>query len=392
MKLRFPSRVTIPATSTILLVLAAAGLLLFRLGSLLPGLAAIEQPLPTVHDSLHTIWHNPLSLPFSACQLLVAIILPTGGYTASRLPSVLLGLLFVGLLYWLLRQWYGQRLAIFGTLLLITAPWFLHVGRLATNSIMYPLVVTIVLVLAAGWHRRQRPRKLLYLSALLAALTLYVPGALWLLLALVITERRNIRASLKRNRLDTVLSTVIAIALILPLLHGLLFGNTAWQQMLGWYGMPSGVVEYLKQFVMVWAHIFAGGYHQPVYNLAPLAAVNILMALSFVVGMYLYGQHAAASRSRLLLVLWLLGTALIALPGPINASLLLPIVLVLATGGIGYLLHLWLRVFPRNPLARTFGITLMAIVVVFAVAYNIREYYIAWPHNHATRQAFSRKL
>jgi hypothetical protein len=392
MKLRPPSRVTIPATSTILLIVAACGLLLFRLGSLLPGLAGVEQPLPTVHASLHTLWHDPLSLPFLMSQLLVAAILPTGGYTASRLPSVVLGLMFVGLLYWLLRQWYGQRLAIFGTLLLITAPWFLHVGRLATDSIVYPLIITIILVVAAAWHKQQRPRKLLYISAVLAALVFYVPGTLWMLLPLVIIEHRNIRLSLKRNRLDAALSTFLAIILVLPLLHGIFFGSTQWQQVLGWYGAPSGVIEYLKQFVLVWAHIFVGGYHQPVYNLAPLAAVNILMALSFVVGIYLYGQHAGAARSRLLVILWLVGTALIALPGPINASLLLPIVLVLATGGIGYLLHLWLHVFPRNPLARTFGITLMAVVVVFAIAYNVREYYIAWPHNHATQQTFSRKL
>jgi hypothetical protein len=47
----------------VIVAAAAMGLLLFRLGSLLPGLAAPETPLPSVHDSLSAIWNQPLWLP-----------------------------------------------------------------------------------------------------------------------------------------------------------------------------------------------------------------------------------------------------------------------------------------------------------------------------------------
>lgn len=371
---------------------AAIGLLLFRLGSLLPGLAAPETALPSVHDALSTVWNQPLWLPETLTQLLVAAILPSAGMTASRLPSVLLGLALVALLYWLLRQWYGYRLAIFGAVLCITAPWFLHLSRLATSDILYPLSMVVLLVLAALWHQAERKKWLVYATSIGVCLLLYIPGVIWLLPGLLLLERRNIAASIKTSKLHTGLAFLLGLITLTPLVHALIVDWRLYRPLLGIPDVLPSVATYAQQFVQVWGHIFVGGYHKPVYNLAGLPMINILMTLAFVVGVYLYGQHRKAIRTRQLAYWWLAGTAIVALGGPVARSLILPIVFVLAIGGLGYLLHLWLKVFPRNPLARAFGIGLVALVVAFAVAYNLRNYYVAWPHNQATRAAYTRQL
>jgi hypothetical protein len=252
--------------------------------------------------------------------------------------------------------------------------------------------MTVLLVLAALWHQAERKKWLLYATGISVCLLLYIPGMIWLLPGLFILERRNIVSSLKAGKAHTGLAFVAALVTLAPLIHAL---SVDWHSYRAFLGIPAQLPspsDYAQQFIQAWQHIFVGGYNQPVYSLGDLPLVNMLIALAFVVGVYLYGQHRKAIRTRQLLYWWIVGTALIALSGAVALNLILPIVFVLAVGGIGYLLHLWLKVFPRNPLARGFGIGLLAVVVAFAVLYNVRNYFVAWPHNPATRAAYTRQL
>lgn len=390
MKMRFKSQFKLSSFAWLAAVVITICLLCFRLGSLLPGLAPTEQPLPTLSASLQAIWNRPVALPIDLSRLVVTAVVPSNGHSVSRLPNVLLALLLVMAMYWLLRRWYGYRLALFGSVLVATAPWFLHVGRLATTDIVYPLAMTLTLCLAAAWHQAERSGSLMYVSAAMGAALIYVPGIFWLLLCVLLFERRNVFASLRNQRRTAVLAGVISIIILIPLIHSLI---GEWQLLRTFAGLPASLptpLNFLKQCGLAWEHIFIRGYNQPLYNVGDLPMVNILISLAFVIGVYLYALHRKASRSQLLLGLWILATVLIAF-GLVNISLILPIVAILATGGIGYLLHLWLKVFPRNPLARGFGIGLISCVIAFAVLYNIRNYYVAWPNSPTTRQAFQQQ-
>lgn len=392
MKLRFKSHLSRQTYILVGLALASFCFLTFRLVKLLPGMASAEQPLPTVNSLLHVIWYQPLELPAHLSRLLIAGISPYTGVGLSRLPSVLLALGLILAMYWLLKRWYNYRLALFGVVLLMTAPWLLHVGRLATNDIVYPFGMVVLLVLIALWHQQKRSKWLLYGSAVAASILLYVPGMIWLLLWGAFLERRNIMASIKNNRWSATIASVLAITILVPLGHAL-YGD--WHMYRPLLGLPEqwpAILHAGKQFLLTWKYIFIGGFQNPLYNLASLALLNFLVTIGFAVGVYLYSLHPKAMRTRQLAGLWLIGTILIALQGPVAIQLILPIVLVLAVGGIGYLLHLWLRVFPRNPLARSFGIGLVGLMVLFAVAYNVLNYYVAWPNNGDTKAVFQQEL
>jgi hypothetical protein len=392
LKLRFNPR--FPAQTYVFALVAAVSifLLTFRLVKLLPGFAIAEQQLLPVRDLLNVIWYQPLELPAHLSRLLVAGLSPYTGIGFSRLPSVLLAFGIILGMYWLLRRWYNYRLALFGAILVMTAPWLLHVGRLATNDIVYPFAMVVTLVLIALWHQQERPVWLLYASAFIIPIIIYVPGMLWLLSWAVFFERRNIVATLKQDAWRTVTALMVGGLLLVPLGHALYRDWHIYKPLLGMPDAWPNVLHAFEQFFLTWKYIFIGGYHDPLLNLAALPLVNFLIAIGFAVGLYLYSLHPRAVRTRQLAGLWLIGTVLIALQGPVSIYLILPIVLVLAMGGIGYLLHLWLKVFPINPLARGFGIGIVGLIIAFAVAYNVRNYFVAWPNNSETKAVFKQEL
>ena len=108
-------------------------------------------------------------------------------------------------------------------------------------------------------------------------------------------------------------------------------------------------------------------------------------------GAYFYATHFKNVRTRILVVLALLGSILTALNGPIGMSFLVPLAYLIAATGITYLLHKWLSVFPKNPVARVAGITLVTLAIAAAATYHVIAYYVAWQHNPDAVATFQRK-
>jgi len=75
----------------------------------------------------------------------------------------------------------------------------------------------------------------------------------------------------------------------------------------------------------------------------------------------------------------------------VNMTVMVPFIFLLIANGISYLLELWLGVFPRNPIARTIGVSLITLVVGLNCWYNVRNYFVAWPGATVTRQVFTNK-
>jgi hypothetical protein len=108
-------------------------------------------------------------------------------------------------------------------------------------------------------------------------------------------------------------------------------------------------------------------------------------------GLVFYIHHWQAQRTHLLFAYVIFGAILVGFGGPVTMSILLPIVYLIATAGTAYTLHFWLRLFPRNPVARSFGIGLMGCLVMLAAFYNLKLYYQVWPHNPDTQAIESRR-
>ncbi len=388
MKLFIKPRLSARMATGIILILTSVGLLIYRLATLTGGLNWKEYYVLDIKTLVHQVWVDPTGLPLILSRIVVAAVAPTNNAFWSRLPSVLLGLILAWLLYWLTKRWYGYRLALFGTIMFISAPWFLHSARLATGDILFPLAMATLLVLGALWHQKERPQWLIYVSVVAVGLTIYVPGMIWLVMCFALFERSNILATLRAKKGHTSGATLLGLLIITPLVHSLVVNWHLYRQLLGLPATVPNVLDFGQHALQTWQYIFIGGWHIPIANLGGLPIVDILTSIAFVVGLYLYSKHPRAVRTRELVAAWLIGTILIALRGNVSIYLLLPIVVILSVGGIGYLLHLWLKVFPKNPVARSFGIVLISIVIFFAIGYNLTNYFVAWPSSPVTKAAF----
>jgi hypothetical protein len=373
----------------IIVVLITAGLLGYKLGRLTSGLSGSEFATANSYQSLHTIYDNPLHLPYKLVGWAVHKI-PYDGLSLYRVPSVIFGVATIVAFAVIVRRWYGARIALLGTAIFMTSAWFLHVSRLASFQVEFLWASVTLLALNVLLHAYAEKVGVFLLWCAGVLCLLFVPGMVWLLLVNIIFQRDDlIDAWQSCERLWQRLLVIIAPLLVVGGFGYLLYRQS--QLVLEWLGIPADFAAWhdmLYRAVHAFSYFVFRGPNDPTLWLGRLPILNIFMTVMLLAGIIFYARHLRAWRSRFILTLFLIGAALSALSASVEFSLLVPFVYLVALAGIASLLHQWLKVFPRNPLARSVGIGLVAIVVVASVGYNLRSYYIAWPHNSATRAAF----
>jgi len=374
----------------LIFALAIIAVYLYRLGTLTRGISAAEAQTSIRVVGVHGIYHSPLYLPINIFRSIIFKLSITHGALLTRLPNVLFGLATIASFSWLIWLWHGRRIAIFSTILFATSAWTLHVSRIATYDILYLWGITTLLLVNALLQQKTIKSYVWYSIFLLAGLLLYIPGLIWFLLITVVFQRQTIK-KIWINDFGLWWQRTIAIVLFviwLPLL-GLNFIRSG--QIVTWLGLPtkySSLTHMSKEFIAVFVHLFVRGPMYPDLWLAKAPILDIFTLLVCLVGIYFYIKNWQSRRSRLLAAFFAVGVVLVSLGGPVVLSVLVPICYVFAATGLTYVLREWLLVFPRNPFARSLGITLVTIAVLISGVYNLRAYYVAWPHNNNTYSVF----
>ena len=93
-------------------------------------------------------------------------------------------------------------------------------------------------------------------------------------------------------------------------------------------------------------------------------------------------------RAKMILGYLFVSTLIISIGGPDKLVIMLPVIYILASLGISYMIVSWLEVFPRNPLARYVGIGIVCAVVGLTCIYHLDRYFVAWPNSPDTIKAF----
>jgi len=371
--------------------LAAAALcwlLLYKLGSLVGGLSRGELAVTTAPVGWHGIYHQPLELPLKLLRSAVFWLFPTHGQTLTRLPNAVLGGLAVISFIGLIRLWHGRRTAVLATALFAVGAWTLHVSRLASSDVLY-LWALPTLLFSHFLLRKYFQKSTVWICSMLVwGMLLYVPGMAWFVFIDIILQRKFIVAGWREaRRWWRRLAYLLAGAIWLPLLAIDLRRSG---ELLHWLGLPAHFVTgkaLAKQFAAVPVHLFIRGPQYPDLWLARAPILDVFALVACVLGIYFYATHLKAARSQYLLLLALGGWILVGLGG-VPLSLLVPLLYMAAATGIAYLLREWLKIFPNNPLARSLGIGMVVFAVALSCLYNYRAYFIAWPHNDATKTTF----
>ena len=373
-------------------LLCTAALLLIRLGSLPIRMSSNELQTYQNNQHLHNILHNPLNAPYNIIDYM-ALHLPVHTIAVARLTSVGFALVAALLFFIIMLRWHGKRTAWMASVLFATSGWLLHLGRLGTSNILW-LLIPLSLILLSSWlSRTERSGTAIIVVGGLLGLMLFVPAAVWFVIAFVLLEGKDIFRHFREAKPWQGATALGLCTLLVLIMAYSLF--RAPELIRPWIGLPAVLPSYVSM-AKVWVSslvlypFFRGPFTAELW-LAHTPILDAFTTTMFLLGVYFYATHFKNIRTRTLAILVLIGSVLTALNGPAGMSFIIPIVYLIAATGITYLLHQWLTVFPKNPVARAAGITLVTLAIATAATYHIIAYYVAWQHNPGTVATFQRK-
>ncbi len=374
----------------VLLCLALMSYLLYfhRLGTLLPGYSAPELQTYTDASNWHRVISSPINLPYTVAVWLFATVLHHG-ILMTRVVAAACGVLAGLLFFAVARLRYNFYVALLGTILFTTSAGFLHAARFGDGQVLQMGILALIAGVLA--YRRQPSRHTLTEYALVALLALlwYVPGLVWFEALTVIVLWRGVQSRL-RNTATKQLLGLAATALVIaaPLIIASVRQPRILLTVLGLPTQFSGLSHVGSNLLHALLGIAVRSDGNPLVWVGHAPLLSITECALGLLGAYVYLWRKRSRSSILLAGNVVISLILISLGGSVGYASLVPLLYLFVVAGIGYLLNRWLRVFPRNPIARGAGVAVVCVMLAFSVLYQVRSYFVAWPHHQATRQAF----
>lgn len=374
------------------LALIAYLLYFHRLGSLTPGYSPAELTAYHSASSLRAIGDNPVYAPYTLVVWLLTAVLHHG-ILMTRVVAASLGVLAGLLFFTIARRRYDFRVAFFATVLFATSSGLLHYARLGTGLITQMGVLACIS--SVLWYRARGNNRMYagYWLVVLLALFWYVPGVLWFELLGLIVLLPDVKRQLSRTPSAHLAGyTGVFLVVILPLIIASI--RTPHVALLA-AGLPQHLhtLSHIgSNFLNAVLSIGIRSNGDPFLWVGHAPLLNIIELVLLVVGIYYYLYEVRSARA----IFWgggtLLSIVLISLGGGVGFASLIPLLYLAVAGGIDHLLSEWLRVFPRNPIARATGIILVSTMLFFSILYQVRSYFVAWPHAPTTKHVFNRRL
>lgn len=374
-----------PIAIGLIVTILVGGLLLFRLGTLTPGVSQHELEAHNASRSYSQIVKNPLYAPHKVMQRVFFSVIPNK-VVALRLASVIVGAAFIYLFYYILSRWFDNWIAALGTTLFATSSWFLHVARSGTTTIM--LLSLIAAVGYGTWLRKKRRSYLALVGCVAVCIwLLYTPGLILFVLLGAIWQRNQLRTFVDANPFMASAAGLCIVASIGPLIYAISKDSSLAKQYIGLTTTSFDSISVIVQrFLFVPIRLVIRGPADPSTNVGRMPLVDFFVSIMCVLGIYSYLLHLKLDRARALSGGILLSWILIGL-GLADNALLLPFVYLLASGGIAFMISHWFKVFPINPFARSLAIVIMSLAITATAYYNLSNYFVAWPQAPATKQA-----
>ncbi len=372
---------------------AMASMLLIA-GFYLPGgLQQTEIDSALVSDNLNpTQLFNlkPNELVYLPYYLLQAASISLFGVSliGIKFASILLGFFSaLGILY-LLNLWYRRNVAIVTAIIAVTTNQFLLSSQAGQAGIVYIFLTVMILIAASMITRRSAYAKLCVLAgAILAALSLYMPLNIYMLLALGFTAllHPHARHILIRKSAKPIvgIATILFLIIISPLVIGIANDPSVLHTLLGIpsdFGNTKENIQVLIRSYLLFHDPVTSGVITPVYGLG-------VVLLSFL-GVYRLISAKYTAKSYILSFWLLLLIPLVCLnPGFISITFV-PVVLLIALA-IEYLIRSWYKLFPKNPYARVFGLIPLSVLVAGLVISNIDRYVYGLHYERAVYSTYN---
>jgi hypothetical protein len=275
---------------------------------------------------------------------------------------------------------------VIGFVIMVTSAWFLHVGRFVGVDIEYFAGILSLLAIHVGLYDHDKRRFMIYIWLLTNLILLFIPGFIWFILLSLVWQRAELLVAWHKlsplvNRVGWLILAAIGVGALIWS-----FVRTP-HLIMTWLGLPQHFAAWTTVLRQLADTLGAFVYHAPQNSqlwLGRLPILNIFLIVMLLAGLVFYAKHWQAIRTRMIASYCLLGVILVSLGGPVNLSVIVPVVYLVIVAGIAYILHFWLSVYPRNPLARGFGFALLSAVIAVSCFYGLQQYFVAWPNNPQT--------
>lgn len=372
----------------------ALGTLLIVAGFYLPGgLSDDEVRSALISEGLNPsgLFNlQPDELIYLPYRLLQAASIALFGFStfAIKLPSIVLGFFSaLGILY-LLNLWYKQNVAIVAAMIAVTTNQFLLTSQAGQAGVTYVLLTTLILIAASMIARRTTYAHLWVIGGfVLAAISLYMPLNIYILVALMITAmvHPHARHLLKHesSKLVIAIGSVLFLLIISPLVIGIINEPEVLRILAGipenFNNVAANAKELFRQYGQVYAP-YSGEVLIPIYGVGILSFVAL--------GIYRMLSTKYTTKSYIMSFWLVLLIPLVFLNPEFVSITFLPVVLLIALG-IDYLIWSWYRLFPRNPYARVFGLIPLAILLGGQVVSNVDRYAYGFHYDASVYRSYS---
>ncbi len=365
------------------------GLFLFRMSSMMPQFAPVEVATHISATSLRALWDNPVNAPYKLLVWLPNKFI-TESLQVTRIAASIFGAVTIWLFFLLLKQRYSLRQAVFGTAIFATSSAFLHASRLGAPYILQTIML-LPFLLPLLWYHPKVPRNLVaYIMIALFAVGLYVPGFVWFVLAAFIIYRRHLfRVISATSNKHLAIAGVFSLVLMAPIIWSSAHDLGVLRELLGFGPQLPSLGEFASALArnieaLVWKSQL--GADVSLVGAPFLSAVDGILALF---GAYhLWSQKPRLASTFYISGIVVLAVLLASLGGSVQLIMAVPFIYLFVAAGIYYLLNEWLKVFPRNPVAKRSAVAVILVLVGISCIFHLRAYYVAWPHNQQTKQLF----
>jgi len=377
-----------------IIALFLAYFLFWQLGSIGPGLSQVETATAATHTNALETLKSPTFPLFAKLQIVSLKLFGASDYSI-RIPSIVIAIATILLLYPILKKWFGKPTALLSIALVASADWFLFVARHATGAIEFSFWFTVALF--AIMKILEKNQKWGFILAAALSALLFVPFGPYLVAALVasIITSRVMRVRLLEINWKIKTCMMVVLLVSLGLLGFTVINDTSIaKQLLGVTDSLPSPSQYLKSLITNGSSVFAlVPYTNPVNGPQGVFFVRFFELIFILFGIFMFWK----TRVNRLNILVISSAVVLFLVGGLsdssiaNSLLLVPFIIFI-TAGMRYFIHRWQKTFPKNPYARTIAFIPVVILLFLTAVLHHQSYFVLWPHQQSTADAFSYDL
>lgn len=363
--------------SLIVIFISIASYLLNKLPGRYLNISAINliNQFSLQSNSFKTIYQQ--NGPYFFISHLIYYLVPN--FFALRITNLVFGLLAIIVFYLLVKMLFGDKLAIIASLLLLFNWYSLYNIRAINLSTAILFIGLLVIHRSFKFKRRPSHLNLLFLIISLG-LALYFNGLLYLDLVTIIFSLKTIFNQFKKSSLRLKLSySLISLALILPISYSLTFLKSA-NSLQSWLALPqnnqhlinlSSFQKLLTNLTQNLSQLFIF----PIQHQANLTSlwhtpiVSIALSIIAFIGLIYILPKLTNLTYRISVIILIIGLLMTSLNQK-YLLLALAIICLFTTIGLAYLIIIYQKFVPFNPIAQNYFKTLIYGLIGLVIVLN----------------------